>query len=479
VNPGSFCGSCGAVVKPGALYCGACGAPAATSTVSTPVPPPTMIGTIGGAPDRADTADPATGSISGPVDGAGLAGFGRRVGAYLIDGIVPAACSTLGFLALITEALSGSTPALALPLVLLVGIPLLYFVVLWVMAARGSSPGNALLGIRVVRASTGQRPGAGLGLARLLLRTLLIGVTIGIGGFSPLWDSSGRRRGWWDAACDTLVLDRDAVPAYRADAARRRTPSLADLSRSGLPVVDGPAAPTPDPAWGRAAAAVDDRPAWDLPPIPPPSRPAASPAASGPVATWGDRPATVPSTTPPTTAMPAARVSGEGPPPAVEPDPEADPAWSQPVTSGPVIRAVPRFGSAGASEQRLDHTRMRVTPPPTSPPTAALTWRLELDDGRCLPLDGPLVLGRDPSIGPDESTATLVPVSDDARSVSKTHLRLDVAAGGVQVTDRHSTNGVVIVTAGVDLRCVPGVPTPVPNGSTVRFGDRSLVVRQS
>ncbi len=72
-----------------------------------------------------------------------------------------------------------------------------------------------------------------------------------------------------------------------------------------------------------------------------------------------------------------------------------------------------------------------------------------------------------------------MPVPDDARSVSKTHLRLDVAAGGVQVTDRHSTNGVVIVTAGVDLRCVPGVPTPVPNGSTVRFGDRSLVVRQS
>lgn len=177
--------------------------------------------------------------------------------------------------------------------------------------------------------------------------------------------------------------------------------------------------------------------------------------------------------------MPAARVSGDGPSPAAEPDPGADPAWSQPVTSGPVIQAVPRFGSAGASEQRLDHTRMRVTPPPTSPPTAALTWRLELDDGRCLPLDGPLVLGRDPSIGPDESTATLVPVSDDARSVSKTHLRLDVAAGGVQVTDRHSTNGVVIVTAGVDLRCVPGVPTPVPNGSTVRFGDRSLVVRQS
>lgn len=50
---------------------------------------------------------------------------------------------------------------------------------------------------------------------------------------------------------------------------------------------------------------------------------------------------------------------------------------------------------------------------------------------------------------------------------------------GVQVTDRHSTNGVVIVTAGVDLRCVPGVPTPVPDGSTVRFGDRSLVVQRA
>lgn len=47
------------------------------------------------------------------------------------------------------------------------------------------------------------------------------------------------------------------------------------------------------------------------------------------------------------------------------------------------------------------------------------------------------------------------------------------------VTDRHSTNGVVVVSAGVDLACVPGVPTPVPDGSTVRFGDRSLVIRRS
>ena len=72
-----------------------------------------------------------------------------------------------------------------------------------------------------------------------------------------------------------------------------------------------------------------------------------------------------------------------------------------------------------------------------------------------------------------------VPIADEARSVSKTHLLLEVGPAGVQVTDRHSTNGVMVVTAGVDLPCVPGVATPVPDGSSVRFGDRSLVVRRT
>ncbi|HEY7813190.1 MAG TPA: zinc-ribbon domain-containing protein, partial [Nakamurella sp.] len=75
MNPGSFCGSCGAVVKQGALYCGSCGAPAAAPSVSTPVPPPTMIGTIGGGPDGYAPGVSAPGYAGPPADGGGQPGF--------------------------------------------------------------------------------------------------------------------------------------------------------------------------------------------------------------------------------------------------------------------------------------------------------------------------------------------------------------------------------------------------------------------
>jgi hypothetical protein len=106
-------------------------------------------------------------------------------------------------------------------------------------------------------------------------------------------------------------------------------------------------------------------------------------------------------------------------------------------------------------------------------------WELRFDDGKTVALAGGLIIGRDPAAAAGESTASLMSLGDDGRSVSKTHLRLDATVGGVQVTDRHSTNGVSVVTAGVPLDCIPGVPAIVPIGSTVRFGDRHLVVCQT
>src|SRR5690349_18155629 len=97
MNPGSFCGSCGAAVKPRALYCGSCGSPAAQAPAAAPSPaPPTMIGTVGGGsvpplPPQAETwppPPPAAGAGSfGPVGFVGYATFGRRVGAYILDAV--------------------------------------------------------------------------------------------------------------------------------------------------------------------------------------------------------------------------------------------------------------------------------------------------------------------------------------------------------------------------------------------------------
>lgn len=117
---------------------------------------------------------------------------------------------------------------------------------------------------------------------------------------------------------------------------------------------------------------------------------------------------------------------------------------------------------------------LRVAPPTSS----SSGWTAELDDGRTIAVEGPVVVGRDPSPLPAEAKAVIMRVADEGRSVSKTHLLLDVGPGGVQVTDHHSTNGVRVVTSGVEMTCVPGAPTPVPDGSTVRYGDRSLVVQR-
>lgn len=114
---------------------------------------------------------------------------------------------------------------------------------------------------------------------------------------------------------------------------------------------------------------------------------------------------------------------------------------------------------------------------PVDLPPAA-TWALALDDGRVVALDGPTVFGRDPAALPGEHGVALRPVADENRTVSKTHVKLEPGTDCVMVTDRHSTNGVVVITAGVARRCRAGEPMVAAKGSVVRFGDREMQVRQ-
>lgn len=543
MNPGSFCGSCGAVVKPGALYCGSCGAPAAPAPAAAPTAaPPTMIGTIGGGavppPPQAEAWPPTAAQDqawppAGPVDAAGPAGFvdyatfGRRAAAYVIDGIPYLIIAAIGYvwaLSAISAAWRGYSTGLSLSYLLLLFGPLIYVVVLWAMAAKGNSPGNAILGIRVVREANGAFPGAGLGFGRLLLKGLLIGITCYIGGFSPLWDKTGRRKGWWDSACNTVVLDKDAVPAYRAfvgaaGAAGVRPPATAYSPADAYPAAEAYPVPDDYPAAGRPPAepdrqwesdqhfgyppagaagstsstgvsvpaaggmpgVADDRPAWDIAPVQAADPVVARPQVPTPAANWGDRPAsgaigpyaTAVASPPPPPPPPPARHAAPVDP---APGPGADLPWAS-ASGASVITSVPGFSAPSYADQTpeepAEHTRMRVAPQASG----GSGWTANLDDGRTMPVLGKLILGRDPSVSPSDGDAVAVPVADEGRSVSKTHLLLEAGPGGVQVTDRHSTNGVVVVTAGVDLTCVPGVPTPVPDGSTVRFGDRSLRVR--
>ena len=104
---------------------------------------------------------------------------------------------------------------------------------------------------------------------------------------------------------------------------------------------------------------------------------------------------------------------------------------------------------------------------------------LVLDSGQRIEVRGVTLLGRSPSTAAGEGEAQLVPVVDDTRSVSKTHIAVMPVRRGVLVVDRASTNGSAVVRDGAETALVPGRPVELRTGDTVRFGDRMLRVEQA
>ena len=102
-----------------------------------------------------------------------------------------------------------------------------------------------------------------------------------------------------------------------------------------------------------------------------------------------------------------------------------------------------------------------------------------LDDGRTLAVTGLVLLGRNPQGRPGEEHAELIKVTDETRTVSKTHLALGLDAAGLYVMDRGSTNGSTLTNAGgVSSPCYPGDTVSVPDGGIVSFGDHWLRVER-
>lgn len=106
-------------------------------------------------------------------------------------------------------------------------------------------------------------------------------------------------------------------------------------------------------------------------------------------------------------------------------------------------------------------------------------WWLRLDDGRDIGVDRLVLLGRNPQPRAGEEDATLIKVSDEGRTVSKSHLAVGVDAGGLYVMDRGSTNGTTVTAPdGGQRPCPPGDLIDVPAGSVISFGDHWLEVRR-
>ncbi len=171
----------------------------------------------------------------------------------------------------------------------LAGIALIVGAVLVVGAAfavpiglRGTTPGNAAVGIRVVDDETGSV----IGIGPALLRQLILGVaglpTFGLGVATLAWtavmDPTGRRRGWHDHVAGSAVVDVRPVPVEEPEAdhgprhvvnltalrlvpAPRRAPVPAPTRSPRPPASPPPSSPPPPPTpLTPASAPLPDRP---------------------------------------------------------------------------------------------------------------------------------------------------------------------------------------------------------------------------
>jgi len=103
--------------------------------------------------------------------------------------------------------------------------------------------------------------------------------------------------------------------------------------------------------------------------------------------------------------------------------------------------------------------------------------RLCLEDGQELMLNAAYVFGRAPVPPPTRPDARPVPVDDPLRSISKTHVLVEPAAGGAHVTDLHSTNGVRLIGPdGTETTLVPGVSTAAAARTRIRWGSLTIAI---
>jgi predicted component of type VI protein secretion system len=103
-----------------------------------------------------------------------------------------------------------------------------------------------------------------------------------------------------------------------------------------------------------------------------------------------------------------------------------------------------------------------------------------LPDGAVIAVTGALLLGRDPVRFDEWTTAILIKLDDPAKSVSKTHAVLELHAGGLRVTDLHSTNGVFLTAPdGIETALESGASASIISGSSLDLGRYTILVDQN
>ncbi|QWT24553.1 RDD family protein [Subtercola sp. PAMC28395] len=353
--------------------------------------------------------------------------MGSRAGAYVLDmlwvSLIPFVVQ-IGFTVAAGGAIGrGDYSAYSTMISLAVWIPLILRIVLglFYLGALGSgqTPGMKATKIRLVRLDTMGEPGFWRALGRLIIFSLTFYIIVG--PLSPLFDSTGARRGWHDQASGTWML-RDTEGG-----------AVGGVSVAGAGVSDAGMAAVPEVA-----------PVYQVPVVP--VAPEVAPVYQVPVAA----------------AAPSAPVYRAA---AVAPAPISS------VPGSVIPSMIPAGISVGDNFSRDDLDETRAAPPVRSQPR----WVFGVDSGEDVVLTGSGLIGRNPQ-GTGDMTQ-LVSLLDHTKSMSKTHAAFIIDGDRLGVIDRHSTNGTRVerrgypeIPVGVDL------PVYLSPGDVLLLGDRRVTV---
>ena len=250
------------------------------------------------------------------------------------------------------------------------------------------------------------------------------------------------------------------VPGPQIPAPVQEVPAAAPVQQEAMPKAPA-TAPAPTPAWARET----HTPKAPIgAPIPTPRPVQETQAPKAPLA----RPAPTARFSAPTPQPPAREASAEAPPAEVEAPRPPEPAV--PATAPAVPTTAPAVPTT-APKPAATATNSTTASAPASASYAALL----LDTGQSIPVNRTIVLGRAPS--PQRATDSPIPVEDQTRSLSRTHVRIAPSEGGITIEDLNSANGTRARSPnGQTHTLVPGQPIELPMNSQLLLGERLISV---
>jgi hypothetical protein len=102
-------------------------------------------------------------------------------------------------------------------------------------------------------------------------------------------------------------------------------------------------------------------------------------------------------------------------------------------------------------------------------------YGLRFDTGESIPITGAVLLGRNPDAS-EHPGAQAVALTDDSRSLSKTHMLVRPVEGGLEIVDCRSTNGSGLIRGGTEYSVAAATPVLTVDGDMIRLGDRVAAV---